>query len=76
MMNPDGDFTKNSIDLFYYKDLTFSNVSSAFAYANEEKPLIITTDFAWGKGNDFKLFRKYATFTCRFTSSDETQGVT
>jgi hypothetical protein len=48
MQNPDGDYTKNSIDLWYYKDPVFSSgISNAFAYSNEEKPLLIETDFFW-----------------------------
>ena len=53
MMNPDGDFTKNEIDLWYYRDPDFAAISSTFAYANEDKPLMIRTDFFWGEGNDF-----------------------
>jgi hypothetical protein len=52
-MNPDGDFTKNDISLWYYKDPNFASLSSYFAYANEDKPLMIKTDFFWGEGNDF-----------------------
>ena len=41
MMNPDGDYSLNDIHLFYYEDPVLSNVSSTFAYSNEEKPIII-----------------------------------
>jgi len=68
MKNPDGYFSSNTVDLFYYKDLILTSFSAQFAYANEEKPILIKTDFSWGNGNDFKLFRKYATLTCRFSS--------
>lgn len=71
MMNPDGDFSKNDIDIKYYRDPTFSNVSSHFAYANEEKPIMIGTDFFWGSGNDFTQIQKYSNFTCRFTSVND-----
>ena len=67
-MNPDGDFTPNGINLWYYTEPTFSNVSSTFAYSNEEKPMLIGTDFKWDSGNDYNRFRKYATFTCRFST--------
>jgi hypothetical protein len=70
IMNPDGDFTPNTIKMWYYMDLVFSNVSTQFAYANEEKPLIIKTEFNWGKGNDYQRFIEHATLTCRFTSSN------
>ena len=76
MENPDGDFTANGIDLRYYKDPVFNGLSSQFAYSNEEKPVLIDTDFFWGTGNDLASFRKYATFTCRFTSgSDATKQI-
>ena len=71
MMNPDGDFTKNDIDLWYYKDPNFESINTYFAYANEEKPLMIKTDFYWGEGNDFQTFRKYSNFTCKFTSEND-----
>jgi len=76
MENPDGDFTANGIDLRYYKDPVFNGLSSQFAYSNEEKPVLIDTDFSWGAGNDLESFRKFATFTCRFTStSDATKQI-
>lgn len=71
MMNPDEDFTRNNIDLHYYKDPVFKTASSQFAYSNEEKPVIIDTDFFWGDGNNVESFTKYATFTCRFTSVND-----
>jgi hypothetical protein len=71
MKNPDGYFSPNNVNLFYYTDLIFSNYSSQFAYSNEEKPIIIGTDFSWGRGNDFKVFRKFATLTCKFSSSSQ-----
>jgi len=70
MMNPDGEYTPNVIHLQYYEDLIFSKVSTQFAYANEEKPIIIKTDFNWDHGNNFKEFRQFATFTCRFSNAD------
>jgi hypothetical protein len=68
VMNPEGDFEVNDIDIWYYKDPIFSGISSQFAYINEQKPLILHTDFSWNEGNNAELFRKYANFTCRFTS--------
>jgi hypothetical protein len=68
MMNPDGDFTQNGINLWYYTEPIFGNLSASFAYSNEEKPILMDTDFKWGDGNDFNKFRKHATFTCRFSS--------
>ena len=71
MMNPDGDFTPNNINLYYYKEPVVESVSSAFAFSNEEKPVIIMTQFHFGDGNDFKVFKKYGNLTCRFTSVDD-----
>ena len=71
MMNPDGDFTKNQIDLWYYRDVKLTKLESSFAYANEGKPILIGTDFYWSKGNDFETFRKHANLTCRFTSTTD-----
>ena len=68
-MNPDGDYTPNNINLWYYRDLLFTNISSEFAYSNEEKPIIMKTNFYWNNGNDFSQFRKHANLTCRFTST-------
>jgi len=69
MMNPDGDWSKNDIDLCYYKDVEAKKVSTSFAYANEEKPVVVSTDFFWTSGNNYRNFAKYAKFTCRFTSA-------
>jgi len=71
MMSPDGDFSNNGIKLWYYTELSFSNTSSLFAYSNEEKPIMIATDFKWNSGNDFSRFRKHAHFTCRFSTQAE-----
>lgn len=68
LMDPDGEYTKNDIKIRYYKDPMFSNVSSTYAYANEDKPIMIATDFFWGQGNNFEEIRKYNNLKCRFTS--------
>jgi hypothetical protein len=75
MKNPAGEFSKNNIDLYYYKDPEFKTASSQFAYSNEEKPVIIDTDFFWGKGNNYELFRKHAKLTCRFSSASDTTKI-
>jgi len=62
----------NNIDLWYYKDPTFKEINSAFAYTNEMKPMIMQTNFYWNEENDFKIFRKWSNFTCKFTG--ETSG--
>jgi len=71
MMNPDGDFSKNDIDIRYYRDPALANVSSHFAYANEEKPIMISTNFFWGAGNTLAEIQKYSDFKCRFTSAND-----
>jgi hypothetical protein len=54
MKNPDKDWSKNNIDLCYYKDVVAKNItSSSFAYADEEKPVVVTADFSWNKGNKY-----------------------
>lgn len=67
IMNPDGDYDPNEIDIWYYKDPVFKGISSQFAYINEQKPLILSTDFSWNDGNNPETFRKYSNITCRFT---------
>ena len=59
-----------NLDLWYYKDPNFYNLSTSYAYLNEEKPVVINTDFFWEEGNDFKAFRKYANITCRWSSEN------
>jgi len=67
----------NEIKIWYYKDPTFKVINSLFAYTNERKPIIMPTDFAWGKDNDYEIFKKWANFTCRFSSeSSEKYEVT
>ena len=65
----DGEFVNTKIDLFYYTEFAFKNISTKFSYSNEEKPIMIETDFKWGKGNDYEQFRRYGNFTCRFMST-------
>jgi hypothetical protein len=57
MMDMDGEFAKNGINLYYYHEFTFKNISAQFAYSNEEKPVMIETDFFWNKGNNYNMFR-------------------
>lgn len=74
-MNPDGDFTANEIDLWYYKDPKISNISSEFAYSNEQKPILFKIDFSWSDGNNYEMFKKFGNFTCRFTGSSNVEVV-
>ena len=78
MASPDGEYQPNDIDIMYYKEPELKEITSgAFAYANEDKPVMIETDFFWGAGNDYKNFQAHSNFTCRFTStSDPTKVVT
>lgn len=71
MMDMDGEFQANGIKLYYFRDFYFKNISSQFAYSNEEKPLMIETDFQWSNGNQYDLFRKNANFTCRFSGQQD-----
>jgi hypothetical protein len=75
MMNPDGDFSKNNIDIYYYRDPSFKTTSTQFAFSNEEKPVIIETEFYWGNGNNYELFRERAKLSCRFTSTSDATKV-
>jgi len=84
MMNSDGDFSKNNIKVYYYKEPAFDIESATkFAYSNEEKPLIISTNFFWNdaandvsSGNNYELFREYSKLSCRFNStSDSTKSI-
>ena len=61
---------KKLIDVWYYKDLDFYNISTGYAYLNEEKPIVINTEFFWDEENDYYSFRKYANFSCRWTSDN------
>lgn len=71
MMDPAGDFAPNNIHLFYYKEPTVKQMSSQFAYADEEKLVTMEADFEWGVSNDLETFKKHANFTCRFTSDND-----
>ena len=71
MMDPDGGYAENDIKIRYYKDPEFKNISSQFAYSNEDKPIIIDSDFYWGQGNDLVEFMKFSNITCRFTSQSD-----
>jgi hypothetical protein len=75
-MDPEGAFTPNDIDLYYYKEPLITNLSATWAFANEEKPLIFDAEFYWGNGNNYKIFARYANFTCRFTDADGTTTIT
>ena len=62
-------FTENNIEIFYYEEPTYESLSSYGAPNNVERQIFAKTDFKWTK-NDYEKFKKYANFTCRFTSQD------
>ena len=63
------EFTENNIEIWYYDDPIYEDVSEPGNPGNDDKPLYIKTDFKWDV-NDLKKFKKYGNFTCRFTSED------
>lgn len=71
MLDMDGEFQANGIKLYYYHEFWFKNISTQFAYSNEEKPIMLETDFQWTNGNEFDMFRKNANFTCRFSGQQD-----
>lgn len=60
-------FTENNIEIYYYEEPTYMQLSSYGSPANEEKPIFIKTDYKWTK-NDLDKFEKFGNFTCRFSS--------
>lgn len=76
MMDPDGDYTPNNIDLHYYEEPTIDMSGGHFAFADEEKVIVISSNFNWASsfadGNQLDVFKKYANFTCRFTGQSYT----
>lgn len=77
MMDPDGDYTPNNIDLHYYDEPTVDIGGGLFAFADEEKVLVMPANFNWdlsgdGTGNQLDVFKKYANLTCRFTGDSYT----
>lgn len=71
MMDPDGGYTPNNIDLHYYEEPTVDTSGGLFAFADEEKVLVMPTNFNWGESNKLDVFRKYGNLTCRFTGIDD-----
>jgi hypothetical protein len=57
--------------MWYYKDIAYSGMSATFAYANEEKPVMVDADFQWGKQNEYSIFKNSANITCRFTGNTD-----
>jgi hypothetical protein len=70
IMDPEGAYTPNDIDIYYYREpeVWLNNLTGQFAFSNEEKPLILAANFWWGEGNTYKVFNRYANFTCKFSN--------
>lgn len=62
-------FTENNIEIWYYDEPNYIDLSSSGSPANLQKPLFVKTDFKW-QTNDVDKFRKHSNFTCRFQSLD------
>lgn len=61
------DFTESSVEIYYYEEPAYHDLSIDESPANIENQIFIGTDF---KGNPIDRLRKYANFTCRFKSDD------
>mmetsp|Transcript_29952 Transcript_29952/g.22198 ORF Transcript_29952/g.22198 Transcript_29952/m.22198 type:complete len:133 (-) Transcript_29952:898-1296(-) len=63
-------FTENHIEIFYYEEPVYIDLSQYGSPSNLEKPVFAKTDFNWAPNghNDPEKFKKYANFTCRFRS--------
>lgn len=62
-------FTENNIEIWYFEQPDFKDMSMTGTESNREKPLFIKTDYKWHV-NDIDKFNKYGNFTCRFQSMD------
>lgn len=62
-------FTENNIEIWYYDEPNYEELSTPGSAGNQEKPLWIKTDFKWDT-NDLDKLKKNGNFTCRFTSLD------
>ena len=63
------DFTDNDVQIFYYEDPSFGELSTNESPANLETQIYLTTDF---KKNPIDRLKKYANITCRFKGEDGT----
>ena len=61
------DFTDNGVEIFYYEEPDYSNMSISESPANVESDIFIMTDF---KKNPIDRLRRYSNITCRFKSDD------
>ncbi len=61
------DFTDNNVQIYYYEEPDYKELSIDESPANVRSELFIKTDF---KKNPTERLRKYSNFTCRFRSED------
>jgi hypothetical protein len=69
LIDMDGEYSNINIPLFYFNEISVTNASTSYAYKNQEKPIMIQVDFGWGEKNDYKTFKKFGNFSCRFTGT-------
>ena len=60
----DDEFTKNNVEVFYYRDPILLTSNIIESPANIQSQMLIFTDF---KGNDMFRIVRYANPKCRFT---------
>ena len=61
------DFTDNGVQIFFYEDPDYKELSVDESPANIQTQLYVTTDF---KKNPIDRLKKYANITCRFKNDD------
>ena len=64
-------YTTNNVTIMYYEEGIYSSVNPDWAASNEATPLITKSVLNWKPdgNNEPSIIRKYANFTCKFTSS-------
>jgi hypothetical protein len=62
------DFTDNSVQVFFYEEPDYKEMSVSESPANTESTIFITTDF---KKNPIDRLKKYANVMCRFKSLED-----
>jgi hypothetical protein len=62
------DFTDNSVQIFFYEDPDYKEMSISESPANIESQIYVTSDF---KKNPIDRLKKYANVMCRFKSVDD-----
>jgi hypothetical protein len=62
-------FTENGLQIWYYETPEVINLNVNGAPINQQKHVLIKTDFKWAT-NDVSKIKQYGNFTCRFSSKD------